>query len=158
MPASRPVAIHRLLENLEIDWHRLRGPALERDAIRPPRGPGQVGPLTLENFRSEHLRSSTALRALHRRAVARGLLPASEAGLIRFVATAAYCLRVGRRPAALFVHLVRRGIFPASLSDEDRALSALRRERAREREACSWLRPRTGKPSRAEHGGPDPAR
>ncbi len=139
------MAIHRLLEDLEIDWHRLRGPALDRDAAAASRDPGQGRRLTLENFRTGHLRSPAALEALYRQAVARGLLADSEAGFITFLSTAAYCLRVGRRPAALFVHLVKKRAFPASLTDEDRALAGLKRRLAWERERRRWLRSQSAK-------------
>lgn len=135
------MALHRLFEGLEIDWQQFRGPALDRDAAGAAGGPGQGGPpLTLENFRSEHLRSPVALEGLRRQAVARGLLADSEADRIHFLATAAYCLRVGRRPAALFAHLVRRREFPASHADEERGWFAFKRHLAEERRRGTPLR------------------
>jgi hypothetical protein len=47
------------------------------------------------------------LECLYDQAVHRGHLLDSEAGFIRFAATAAYCLRVGDNPVALFAHLVQ---------------------------------------------------
>lgn len=62
------------------------------------------------------------LECLDEQAVHRGHLRDSEAGFIRFASTAAYCLRVGDKPAALFAYLVRAGEYPAMLQDEVRAM------------------------------------
>jgi hypothetical protein len=135
----------RLFQDLELDWRRLSGPP-----VPSPVSEGQG--LTLARFRTPHLRSIPALRTLYAEAVSGRLLPESEASFIAFIATAAYCLRVGNRPAALFVHLLRARVLSApTLKDEDRACAALRRHLARERRGSAFLRP-----SRPEAGrGPD---
>lgn len=125
---------------MEVDFERLKGPAVERAGRPSPVDSGQGAPVTLESFRAEHLGSVASLRALYRQAVSRGLVAESEGSLIAFCSTAALCLRVGRRPAALFVYLVKRGKFPATLADEDRACLALKRELAEGRNNPAWLK------------------
>jgi hypothetical protein len=120
--------ITRLFENLELDWERLAAPARGLDQA-PIALKGQRGP-TLASLCTEDLRSTSSLLALHRWAVRRRILVSSEAGLLAFLATAEYCLRVGENPAALFRTLVARGqLQVATLEDEDRAVAALKNHR-----------------------------
>jgi hypothetical protein len=132
------VAVHRLFENIEVDWRALSEPG--QGEIQPASERRQGPQLSLATFNDEHLRSLSCVRALYRRAVARGIVGASEADSLKFLATVAYSLRAGRRPALLFRHLLRSHHFPATLEDEDRAVAALKRERAREQGRRHWLR------------------
>lgn len=84
--------------------------------------------------------SVASLTVLYRQAVSRRLLADSEAALIAFHSTAAMCLRVGRRPAALFAYLAKRGEFPATLADEDLACQKLKREATTQRQKYPWLK------------------
>ena len=130
----------RLFANLEIDWERLRLPAL--DSCENPLA-GQGLALSLATFREEHLRSLPALRVLYCQAVARGVLTDSEANFIAFLSTAAHCLRVGVRPAALFAFCLRERRFDmTSLVDEDQACQALKRALAEELSQAGWLTPK----------------
>ena len=130
MPPSWPVAVHRLFENIEIDWQRLSEPNQDEREVRPAQEGGPGTRLSLANFRDEHLRSLAALRRLYGLAAERGLIRDSEASFFRFLATVASCLRAGERPAALLKYLLERREFPATLEDEDRAMEPVRRERA----------------------------
>lgn len=145
------MGLARLFDNLVIDWEELRGPraAGGHHARRPARAPLPDRPI--ESLRAEELGAADVLRGAYRTSVARGLLADSEAGFLAFLSTAAYCERVGERPAALFLHLVRAGRFPATLEDEDRAVAALKRLLAAEGEARRWLKPACRPPA------PDPA-
>lgn len=133
------MGIQKLFDTVEIDWERLKGPTRNLGNNGSP-GDGAGGSLSLESFRKEHLHSVPSLRALYREAVSRGLVADSEGGLIAFCSTAALCLRVGDRPAALFVYLMKRGEFPATLADEDRACSALKQHAAAQRKKLAWLK------------------
>lgn len=148
MPASDAVTTHRLFENLEINWEAFcsgPGPSLAPD-------PGeQWGRLSLGNFRDEHLRSRLALERLHALAVTRGAIGDSEADHFRFLATVAYCLRTGGRPAALLRYLIGRREFPATLEEEDRALDPVRRDR---REGVRLLRYKIERGGADDPGGP----
>ncbi len=132
--------IQRLFDRIEIDFERLKGPFVERDESRSADGSGPGARLSLENARTEHLCSGGSLRYLYRQAVTRGLVADSEGGLIAFCSTAAFCVRVGRRPAALFVYLIKRGLSPATLADEDQACSVLKRHIAAQRKNLAWLK------------------
>lgn len=134
-----PVGIQKLFDTVVIDWERLQGPTIEPQNHGPP-GDGAGGSVSLESFREEDLHSVPSLRALYREAVSRGLVADSEGGLIAFCSTASLCLRVGDRPAALFVYLMKRGEFPATLADEDRACSALKQHAAARRKKLAWLK------------------
>lgn len=134
-----PVGIQKLFDTVEIDWERLQGPARDPGNHGSP-GEGVGGSVSLKSFREEDLHSVPSLRALYREAVSRGLVADSEGGLIAFCSTAALCLRVGDRPAALFVHLMKRGEFLATLADEDRACSALKQDAAVQRKKLAWLK------------------
>lgn len=125
VPASGFV-VTRLLENLEIDWRHFRGPELNRDGEVSESDGGQGGP-NLKDFDSDDLGSVASLLAIHRDAVARGLVPNSENGLLGFLSTAQSCLRRGRNPATLFRWLIEARIWnEASLEDEDVAHEALK--------------------------------
>lgn len=157
MSASWAVAIYKLSELLgryEIDFERLSGPVTDRgeNPSAIDREQGRVR-LSLETFGNRHLRSIASLRELYRLAVVRGFVADSEGGFHGFLSTAAFCLRKGMRPVALMVHLLKTGEFPASLVDEDRADSALRRERARERERRPLLKERAPEDDRGQHDG-----
>jgi hypothetical protein len=108
-------------------------------------GWGRGGRPTLRTCRAEHLRSISALRSLFGDATALGYLTRSEGGLIDFISTAEYCLRVGDRPAALFVALLRRREFhAASQKDEDRACANLKRFLFERPKTSRWLKERQG--------------
>jgi hypothetical protein len=148
------MGLERLFDKLVIDWEEFRGPRAVADSHA--RGPSRP-PLparTIETLRADELGDADVLRGAYRTAVARGLLADSEANFLAFLSTAAYCERVGVRPAALFLHLVRAGRFPATLEDEDRAVAALKRALSAERGACRWLKPadRPPAPGRGEDG------
>jgi hypothetical protein len=81
-----------------------------------------------------------SLLALYRHAASRGLVARSEDGIVAFLSTAAYALRVGESPAGLFVHLIRAGRFPASHEDEERAMRALKNHLAPADPARHWLK------------------
>jgi hypothetical protein len=74
---------------------------------------------------------------LYRDVVARPLVARSQWSLLSFFSTAAYCLRVGKKPDALFKYLIHSGDFPATLEDEDRTIAALKPHLARERRRTS---------------------
>lgn len=119
--------ISRLLENLEIDWQHLCGPATNRDGELSKSSGEDVGP-TLQSFTSEDLGSVASLLVLHRESVARGLVPNSEHALLAFLATAQSCLRRGRNSAAFFRWLIEAGLWnEATLEDEDIAHAAFKR-------------------------------
>lgn len=128
------MVVRRLFENVEIDWDALTGPRWDASADPHP-GPTP----SLGDIRDSDLSSLAELRILHHQAIQLGILPDSEAAFIGFLATAAYCLRVGDRPCALFAHCVRSGRYPATLEDEDRAMEQLKRDRASELGASGWL-------------------
>lgn len=129
------MTVHRLFDSVQINWETLTGPkpgnSTPDDRIRSG--------ASLHRIRDDDLRSVAALECLYDQAVHRGHLRDSEAGFIRFASTAAYCIRVGDDPAALFAYLVRAGEYPATLEDEDRAMALIRGERADARMAHRWL-------------------
>lgn len=119
----------RLFDDIEPDWERLCGPGCPGPS-EAPEASEQPDGLSLLSFTPEHLGSVPSLLALHRDAVARGLLPDSEDGLLGFLATAEGCLRRGRNPAALFRWLIEAGRFDrAAFQDEDVAHAAFKRYR-----------------------------
>ncbi len=96
-------------------------------------GPGPTGspPLPsprIDDVRPEDLKETARLLGLHGQAVARGLVTASEADRLRFVAAAEHALAIGRaNPPGLFAHLVRGRCWRfATAEDEDRASRRLR--------------------------------
>jgi len=133
------VAIHRLFESLEIKWKELKGPSRTHEESSGPARPIGDGAPSLARVRESDLRCVSSLELLYDQAVHRGHLRDSEAGFIRFASTAAYCLRVGDDPAALFAYLVRAGEYPATLEDEDRALASIKEARSAARKARRWL-------------------
>ena len=141
--------MERLFANLVIDWQRLSGP--KAAALAESSHNREYVP-PLEALCSDDLRSAAVLRSAYRGGVARGILADSEAAFLAFLSTAAYCTRVGRSPAALFVHLVKHGRLLASLKDEDTADRAMKQLLATEREAGRWLK-RTTEAFTPKQGG-----
>lgn len=83
---------------------------------RPPSSPA------LRDVRDDDLRNTARLLLLFEEAAKRRLLAGTGSGRLMFVAAAEHALAQGRRPTALFAHLVRRGLWHfATQRDEDRA-------------------------------------
>lgn len=127
------MGLQRLFDNIEINWDALALPENASEPLRHAHTPRQGASPTLRDIRDADLESVSSLDVLYGEAVGRGLLPDSEANFLGFFATASYCRRVGEDPAALFAHFVRSGQYPATLEDEDWAISALKRVREAER-------------------------
>lgn len=124
----------RLFDNLEIDWGRLQGPAIEREAAknaanRDGAGEGDLPEPTLRDVRMEDLRDTRRLLALYDQAVKSGLIRDSEHMRIEFMSLAEHALAEGTtNPCGLFVYLVRNKRFDAiTLRDEDGSVEQLRR-------------------------------
>ena len=85
----------------------------------------------LRNVSPEDLSSTERLLGLFGQATKQGLLPDSEAGLLRFVGAAEHARTIGtRNPCGLFVHLVRRKRWEfITQADEDAALARIKRHR-----------------------------
>ena len=83
----------------------------------------------LADVRPEDLRDAARILELHRQAVARGLVGASEADRLKFCAVAEHAQAVGTiNPGGLFAKLVRRGWWHfATQGDEDVASQRLKR-------------------------------
>jgi len=118
----------RLFDNLEIDWERLQGPAIERETAKNAANLGVSGECdlpepTLRDVRMEDLRDTRRLLVLYDRAVEAGLVRDSEHMRIEFVSLAEHALAEGTtNPCGLFVYLVKNRRFDAiTLRDEDRA-------------------------------------
>ena len=123
--------MQRLFENLRINWDALALPrSATEDCSRDD--PSCRDFASLRDIREADLASVASLDVLYRQAVVRGILADSEANHLGFLATAAYCRRVGDEPPALFAHLIRNRRYPATLMDEDWAVSALREERSKQ--------------------------
>jgi hypothetical protein len=81
----------------------------------------------LADVRIDDLKSTSRLLDLHRQAVARGLVTASEADRLRFIGAAEHALAIATNPAALFAWLVLRGCWRyITGADEDSARRRLR--------------------------------
>lgn len=97
----------------------------------PRPGPETCSPLPpprLDDIRREDLADTARLLDLHRQAVDRGLVPAGEAGRLRFVAAAEHARGVGTVNApGLLARIVRGGLWRyLTAEDEDRARRRLR--------------------------------
>ena len=91
---------------------------------------------TLRNIRLADLQRLSRLRALYAQATAAKWLAHSEANLRNFVAAAARATRVDGDAVRVFVGIVRRRLWHhLTIADEDRAISALKRERDRQAQA-----------------------
>ena len=126
--------VRQLFDNLEIDWGRLTGPAIGREAARDAAdhvraGEGGLPGPTLRHVRMEDLRDTQRLLLLYDQAVKAGIVRDSEHMRIEFVSLAEHALDRGKsNPCGLFVHLLRGGRFDAiTLRDEDRAQYRLKR-------------------------------
>jgi hypothetical protein len=97
----------------------------------PPPGPQSPGgpPPTprLADVRPEDLKDTGRLLDLHRQAVAKGLVTASEADRLRFIGAAEHALAIATNPTALFAWLVLNGCWRyITGADEDSARRRLR--------------------------------
>jgi hypothetical protein len=93
----------------------------------------------LRNIRFPDLQRVSRLKALYAQAIAANWLSHSEANLRNFVAAAARATRIDGDPVRVFVGIVRGRLWHhLTIADEDRAISALKRER--ERQARSMLK------------------
>lgn len=132
MPASELVE-RQLFDNLEIDWQRLSGPAIEREPAKNAvkstgAGEGELPEPTLRYVRLEDLQDTKRLLVLYDQAVESGLIKGSEHMRREFVSLAEHALAEGTvNPCGLFVYLLRNDRFDAiTLRDEDRAVTRLR--------------------------------
>lgn len=122
--------MQRLFENIEINWDALALPGRTSEEGRlAPESCAGLAP-SLRGVRAEDLASVASLEVLYGQAVAQGILADSEANFLGFLSTAAYCRRVGDDPPALFAHFIRNRHYPATLEDEDRAISAVKQGRS----------------------------
>lgn len=82
----------------------------------------------LEDVRVEDLKDTGRLLELHEQAVDRGVVSASEADRLAFVASAEHALSIGKgNPAGLFAYLIRGRLWRyLTQQDEDRASSRLK--------------------------------
>ena len=80
---------------------------VESDPSRRPPLPLSVP--TLADVRLEDLKDTDRLLDLHRQAVAKGLVTASEADRLRFVGAAEHALAIAKNPPALFAWIVLNG-------------------------------------------------
>jgi hypothetical protein len=108
-----------------------RAPVMLTDAQASPglcSGPAEPLPAPkLADVRLDDLKSTTRLLDLHRQAVARGLVTASEADRLRFIGAAEHALAIATNPAALFAWLVLNGCWRyITGADEDSARRRLR--------------------------------
>jgi hypothetical protein len=117
----------RLFDNLEIDWGRLQGPAIEREAAKNAANRDEAGERdlpepTLRDVRMEDLRDTRRLLVLYDRAVEAGIVKDSEHMRNEFMSLAEHALAEGTtNPCGLFVYLVKNRRFDAiTLRDEDR--------------------------------------
>jgi hypothetical protein len=91
---------------------------------------GEGRKATISDVTVEDLESFTRTETLYRQAVAAGLIEASEAGAINFLAAACRAKAVQGNPVRVFMGIVRRRLWHhVTQADEDRALTALRRYR-----------------------------
>jgi hypothetical protein len=92
---------------------------------QPPAGP--LPAPKLADVRIDDLKDTGRLLDLHRQAVAKGLVTASEADRLRFIGAAEHALAIATNPAALFAWLVLRGCWRyVTVEDEDRAAARLK--------------------------------
>jgi hypothetical protein len=104
---------------------------------------------TIRNVTAADLESFTQTEELFRQAVAAGLVEASEAGAINFLAAACRAKAVEGNPPRVFMGIVRRRLWHhITQADEDRALAALRRYREEDPGRFRLL-------PRQNHGGTD---
>ncbi|MCI0538426.1 MAG: hypothetical protein L0Z50_24735 [Verrucomicrobiales bacterium] len=97
---------------------------------------------TLHSVLAIDLRRLDRLEELHREAVALGWISSSEANVLNFIAAAVRARDVGEKPGALFVSLVRRGLWThITQAQEEYARLALAR--------CRERRPHAFRPSEA---------
>lgn len=103
---------------------------------------------SLRDIKPEDLKRLSRLKVLYAEATAAKWLNRSEANLRNFVAAAARATRVDGDPVRVFVGIVRKALWHHLTSaDEERATSALRRERDRQ------VGTKAGKVSALENGG-----
>jgi hypothetical protein len=92
---------------------------------QPPAGP--LPAPKLADVRPEDIKDTGRLLDLHRQAVAKGLVTASEADRLKFIGGAEHALAIATNPAALFAWLVLKGCWRyLTQADEDRANARLK--------------------------------
>ncbi len=133
------MGIERLFEKIGINWEALKRPRVEAGSSRCPSPMERASAPSLDAMTDADLESLSSLEILYDQAVARRWLEDSEANFFRFLSTAAYCRREGNDPPALFAHMIRSGNFPATLADEDWAITALKQERSARARNHPWL-------------------
>jgi hypothetical protein len=100
-------------------------------------------PPSLRRVKLEDLKRLPRLRVLYAQATAAKWLDSSEANLRNFVAAAARATRVEGDPVRIFVAIIRRGLWHhLTQADEQRAISALRRERERVERVTNGIAPK----------------
>lgn len=100
---------------------------------------------SLRDIKPEDLKRLSRLKVLYAEATAAKWLNRSEANLRNFIAAAARATRVQGDPVRIFVGIVRKALWHhLSSADEERATSALRRERDRQ---VGTVENRGGEPS-----------
>ncbi|WP_169981121.1 hypothetical protein [Tautonia rosea] len=128
--------VRQLFDNLEIDWGRLKGPAIARDAAKDAENCDEAGEEslpepTLRDIRMEDLRNTKRLLVLYDQAVKTGLIDDSEQMRLAFASLVEHALDWGTtNPCGLFVYLLKNGRFDAiTLRDENRAAARLKEHR-----------------------------
>lgn len=139
--------VRQLFDNLEIDWGRLSGPAVARDAAKDAANRDGAGECnlpepTLRYVRMEDLKDTMRLLVLYDQAVKAGLIRDSEHMRLAFVALAEHALDRGTtNPCGLFAYLLKNGRFDAiTVRDEDRAVARLKELRRRDSRVVVRLR------------------
>ena len=112
---------------MRVGQGRITTPASPPSPVPPAEKPDP--PPRLGDVRPEDLRDAARVLELHRQAVARGLVGASEADRLKFAAAAEHARAVGRvNPGGLFARLVGRGWWHfATQGEEDAAARRLKR-------------------------------
>ena len=112
---------------MRVGQGRITTPASPPSPVPPAEKPDP--PPRLGDVRPEDLRDAARVLDLHRQAVARGLVGASEADRLKFAAAAEHACAVGTaNPGGLFARLVVRGWWHfATQGDEDAAARRLKR-------------------------------
>lgn len=97
-----------------------------------PKRAAEVGPPTIRNILPEDLKQIPRLEVLYEQAVKANWLGRSEANFRNFVCAALRATRAGGRVGAIFVGIVRKGLWHhITTEQEERAVSVLRRYRSR---------------------------
>jgi hypothetical protein len=93
----------------------------------------------ITNITREDLRRSSTVEELYYQAVRRGLIEASEASVINFLAAAARATAVEGDAPRVFMGIIRRKLWHhITQVDEDRAVSALKRAREKDSNRFRW--------------------